>query len=556
MPKKGRRTTTTTTPSEPDECNWGYNETQYHPACLHDHFATLCLECTNAYKYFAEDYQTERRRRAFSARRVVEKWTIIPPLTMMDYITTHENIRYRKPISVVKAPRVLMLVTKATGFASSLALQSIDEASEGHGLNLAQWTSQNCALDPPESVSTHPKLQCRDLSWTAGKKKIVQTLDRIYDQVCVYRPKPVLEPPSKTFFQGWFGAPKKKGKEEYKFSADIPKGAYLYGDVGCGKTFLMDLLYDACRDNREIQCRRVHFHDFMLDVHHRMHLHRQKEARADPIPPLVKELCDQTWFLCFDEFQVTDVADAAILHRLFSSLFHNGVIVIMTSNRVPKDLYKNGLKRELFLPFISLLESQNHILCLNSGIDYRLAGTMSKKIFNYPLNQETTAILDDLFQKLSHGHAITSQTLDVGSGRKFVVDRCARGVARFTFEELCLKPLGSGDYIAISKNFHTVIMDNIPVLNAYTQLNQARRFINLVDELYNYKVKFICSAAASPQELLSLKDEAPIAGVKKASPTSTEEEEHFMWSRLVSRLTEMQSEEYLAAAHYREEKAQ
>ncbi|PRP83252.1 hypothetical protein PROFUN_09464 [Planoprotostelium fungivorum] len=448
----------------------------------------------------------------------------------MDYITTHENIHYRKPISVVKAPRVLILVTKASGFAVPLIRRSLFPPIRSFSVEtslgpLARW----------QRLKEEGKI--RD---DAHQKKIVQTLDRIYDQ----------------FFQGWFGAPKKKGKEEYKFSADIPKGAYLYGDVGCGKTFLMDLLYDACRDNREIQCRRVHFHDFMLDVHHRMHLHRQKEARADPIPPLVKELCDQTWFLCFDEFQVTDVADAAILHRLFSSLFHNGVIVIMTSNRVPKDLYKNGLKRELFLPFISLLESQNHILCLNSGIDYRLAGTMSKKIFNYPLNQETTAILDDLFQKLSHGHAITSQTLDVGSGRKFVVDRCARGVARFTFEELCLKPLGSGDYIAISKNFHTVIMDNIPVLNAYTQLNQARRFINLVDELYNYKVKFICSAAASPQELLSLKDEAPIAGVKKASPTSTEEEEHFMWSRLVSRLTEMQSEEYLAAAHYREEKAQ
>jgi len=389
------------------------------------------------------------------------------------------------------------------------------------------------------------------------QKKIVQVLDDLYQEVSNYQPAtPTVT--SKSFFRSWFSSGEKSVKEEYQFNSSIPKGAYLYGDVGCGKTFLMDLFFDACKERSQIKCRRVHFHDFMLDVHHRMFLHRQKEARADPIPPLVKDLSSQAWLLCFDEFQVTDVADAAILHRLFSSLFHNGVISVFTSNRIPKDLYKNGLKRELFTPFISLLESQNNVLKLNSGIDYRLSGTISKSIFNFPLGEESTNIIQDLFKQLTHGETEHQEVIDVGSGRKFVVKRCARSVARFTFEELCMKPLGSGDYIAICKRYHTVIIENIPVMNAYTQLNQVRRFINLVDELYNYKVKFICSAEVPPKELLSLKDEGPSFSEKKKRTKERdgfgkEEEEHFIWTRLVSRLTEMQSEEYLASAHQREE---
>jgi len=314
--------------------------------------------------------------------------------------------------------------------------------------------------------------------------------------------------------------------------ASGPAGLYIWGPVGRGKSMLMDLFFEAVPVDRK---RRVHFHEFMLEVHERLHRRRQAliekgaPPEADPIPPFARTIAAETRVLCFDEFQVTNIADAMILGRLFETLFDEGVTVVATSNRSPDDLYRNGLQRDRFLPFIALLKSRVEVQELAGDQDYRLARLRDISVYVSPLGKMADEKLADAFARLTDQATGEKRVLKT-QGRDVVVPRWAQGVGWFTFEELCARPLGAADYIAIAGHCHTVIVQDIPKLTAERR-NEAMRFITLIDELYEHKVKLICSAAAIPQQLYTEGDGA------------------FEFERTVSRLLEMQSHEYLEQHH-------
>jgi len=311
-----------------------------------------------------------------------------------------------------------------------------------------------------------------------------------------------------------------------------PVGLYIWGPVGRGKSMLMDLFFDAAPGELK---RRVHFHEFMLEVHERLHRRRQAliekgaPPEADPIPPFARTLAAETRLLCFDEFQVTNIADAMILGRLFATLFDEGVTVVATSNRAPDELYKNGLQRDRFLPFIDLLKQRVEVQVLSGDQDYRLARLRDISVYVSPLGGMADQKLAEAFDRLTDG-AVGEKRVLKTQGRDVVVPRWAQGIGWFTFEELCARPLGAADYIVIAEHCHTVIVQNIPRLKAERR-NEAMRFITLIDELYEHKVKLICSAAAIPQQLYTEGDGA------------------FEFERTVSRLLEMQSKDYLAQHH-------
>ncbi len=312
------------------------------------------------------------------------------------------------------------------------------------------------------------------------------------------------------------------------------KGLYIWGDVGRGKTMLMDLFFEEVPIQDK---QRFHFHAFMADIHERIHQHRQAVKvgdikDGDPINPIADELSDNISLLCFDEFYVIDIADAMILGRLFSRLFNNGVTLVATSNVRPDNLYPDGLNRDLFLPFIDLLNTKVDVVELTARTDFRLEKLSNTKTYFWPLDETATSALNKCWHDLTGGSAAGSVETIQMKGRLLTIPNCAQGVARATFDEWCNSPLGASDYLAIARRFHTVILDGVPTLSRNTS-NAARRFINLVDALYNYKVKLVVSAQASPEDLYS-------------AQTGNE---LFAFDRTASRLIEMQSIEYLALPH-------
>jgi len=309
---------------------------------------------------------------------------------------------------------------------------------------------------------------------------------------------------------------------------DPPQGLYIFGGVGTGKSMLMDLFFEQAP---VAQKRRVHFHAFMQEVQERLHAWRQKTKgdKADPLPDLAEELVQEFWLLCFDEFHVVNVADAMILGRLFESLFELGVVVVATSNWPPDRLYEGGLQRDQFLPFIELVKERLDVLMLDSGTDYRLALLKDISVYHGPLGKKASRKLDEAFARLTEGAEAQSETIE-RKGRKIPVSQAARGVARFDFAELCEEPLGPGDYLAIAKRYHTVILANVPKLSE-KQRNEARRFMTLIDALYEHRVNLVISAAAPPEGLYPSGDGA------------------FEFERTVSRLQEMRSGDYVALAH-------
>ena len=309
--------------------------------------------------------------------------------------------------------------------------------------------------------------------------------------------------------------------------ARAPRGIYLWGDVGRGKTMLMDLFFDVVPVKEK---RRDHFLSFMQSVHAEVYAIRQRQKAGqiwdddDPIKLVAKEIADKTWLLCFDEFQVTDITDAMILGRLFERLFELGVVVVSTSNRPPDDLYKDGLNRHAFLPFIKHFKAQMDVVGLDSDLDYRLGKLSHEQLYLSPLSKEGDAAMQRMWQDLTETEKGQPQVLEV-QGRQLPVPGAARSAARFSFADLCEQPLGGADYIAIASHYTTVFIEHVPVLGRQ-QSNEAKRFIIMIDAFYDRKIKLVVTADALPDSLY------------------TEGPHVFEFARTASRLVEMQSQQY------------
>lgn len=312
---------------------------------------------------------------------------------------------------------------------------------------------------------------------------------------------------------------------------DVVQGLYLWGGVGRGKSMLMDLFFTQADVAKK---RRVHFHEFMLEMHARLHAERAK-GTADPMKAVAAEVAASARLLCFDEMQVKDIADAAILARLFEGLFAAGVTVVATSNRVPGDLYKDGLNRQLFLPFIAMLERQCQVMALDGPTDYRLARLGDAETWHVPNGPRASEAMSAAFFRLTDYPVedrakVPTEVIEVPGGRTLFVPKSLKGAAVFSFSRLCRQPLGAADYLAIARRFHTVFLVGVPVLGPENR-NEATRFITLIDALYEWKVKLIAAADAEPAALYVAGDNA------------------FEFERTVSRLMEMQSRAYMALGH-------
>ncbi len=362
------------------------------------------------------------------------------------------------------------------------------------------------------------------IDYDPAQEQAVERLQLLYEKLRSYRPM--------NGARGLFGFFSSGA------STPAPEGLYLCGGVGRGKSMLMDLFFERAPLEEK---RRVHFHAFMLEIHAAIRdwrdldpAGRKRQLRAlnlpgsvgdDPIPPVARQVSQQATLLCFDELQVTDVADAMILGRLFEQLFEDGVVMVCTSNRGPHNLYQGGINRELFEPFIELILARMEIFHLDGKRDYRLQRLSGQPVYYTPLGDMARGRMDQAWRMLTDMDRGRPCEIDV-QGRRLPVPQAARGVARFTFADLCAKPLGSADYLGIASRFHTVLLDDIPKLGPANR-NEARRFVTLIDALYENKVTLVASADANPTELYPEGDGA------------------FEFERTASRLMEMQSADYL-----------
>jgi cell division protein ZapE len=356
----------------------------------------------------------------------------------------------------------------------------------------------------------------------AAQEDVVARLGRLNERLAMHRLA------RKSSSLGWlFGQRVEPGQEL--------KGLYIWGEVGRGKTMLMDMFFAACPVQRK---RRAHFHQFLLDVHERLNAYRHKvkygETIADdPVHLTADDLAEQAWVLCFDEFHVTDIADAMILGRLFTRMFERGVVVVATSNVEPDELYQDGLNRALFLPFIGLLTQRMEVLRLDARTDFRMEKLIGVKVWHVPADAAADRAIDAAWRRLTGGR--DGQALDlVVKGHHLHVPSAAMGVARFGFHDLCEQPYGAIDYLRIAHEFHTVIIDHVPAMT-FANRNEAKRFIALIDTFYDAGVKLIASAAAQPGALYQASEGYEVNEFK----------------RTVSRLIEMGSIEYLALPHGR-----
>ena len=314
-----------------------------------------------------------------------------------------------------------------------------------------------------------------------------------------------------------------------------PRGLYVHGEVGRGKTMLMDLFFQVCPIEHK---RRAHFHEFMAEVHERIYGFRRQISRgeipdADVIALTASAIFEQAWLLCFDEFHVTDIADAMILGRLFARLFELGTVVVATSNVAPEDLYKGGLNRSLFLPFIAQIEEHMIVLRLDARTDFRLEKLAGVKMWLVPADAAAASALDRAWAKMTGKAPCRPRDISI-KGRTLHVPCSANGVARFSFADICEQPLAASDYLRLARDYHTLMIDRIPVMD-YSERNAAKRFITLIDTLYDNGVKLMASAAADPLSLY----------------LATEGVEANEFKRTSSRLIEMGSESYLGLPHGR-----
>lgn len=351
-----------------------------------------------------------------------------------------------------------------------------------------------------------------------------ETLQNLWRILRGYDPQPTLSAP-RGLIGRLFGG--KRGSGDLAAPPGTPEGLYLVGAVGRGKSMLMDLFFETAEVARK---RRIHFHAFMQEAHQRIHRWKQTHPGSDdPIPPLADAIAGEAALLCFDEFQVHDITDAMILGRLFEALFARGVVVVATSNTAPQDLFKGKPGRDAFLPFIALIQSRVEVLHLESAQDYRRERIRGMPTWHHPLDGRSERALDAAFLELTGTARGTPTSLQV-LGRPVPIAEAARGVARLDFDAVCGQALGPADYLAIATHFHTLVLDGIPRLGP-ENFDRARRFITLVDALYEHRCKLVASAETGPDELYERGDNAA------------------MFERTASRLMEMQSQEYLGLPH-------
>jgi cell division protein ZapE len=353
----------------------------------------------------------------------------------------------------------------------------------------------------------------------SGQWRVVERLERLEEELADYRPA------GKSASLGWLRSQRSMA----------PRGVHLWGDVGRGKTMLMDMFFESAPVANK---RRAHFHEFMAEVHERVRWFRQRLkygeiSGEDPIRLTAGAIAEETSLLCFDEFHVTDIADAMIIGRLFESMFEYGVVLVATSNVQPSDLYKNGINRALFLPFIAELERRLDIVRLKGRTDFRLEKLDGVEVWHAPANDHTRAAIDLAWRRLAGADG--GRPVELGfRGRSIRVPRAGGGSARFGFADLCETPLGAADFVRIAHAFHTVVVEDIPVIGAERR-DEAKRFILLVDTLYDNAVKLIASAAAGPDRLY----------------LGSEGWEAFEFCRTASRLFEMRAADYLMLPHGR-----
>ena len=363
-------------------------------------------------------------------------------------------------------------------------------------------------------------LERGEIQLDPAQEAAAQRLDQLARELAAWRPVPAA-PASGGFFA-------RLGFGRDVAAAPAPRGVYLHGGVGRGKSMLMDLFFTAAPIAAK---RRTHFHEFMLDVHRRLHLLRQNGGHEDPLAILAVDLAREHRLLCFDEFHVVNIADAMILGRLFEALFEQGVVVVATSNWPPDRLYENGLNRDRFVPFIELLLRKVDVVALDGAVDYRLVRLRDLPVYHFPLGPEADAWLERAFHTLSDGGAVGPRDIEVGT-RHLAVPRAAGGVFWFEFGDLCGRALGAADYLALTEACFCLFLEGVPRLTP-NRRNEARRFMTLVDALYERRVMLFISAEAAPERLYASGDGA------------------FEFQRTVSRLMEMQSSDYLAACRNR-----
>ncbi len=373
---------------------------------------------------------------------------------------------------------------------------------------------------PDYSISVGEQLKALTASGSlqvdSAQMDVAKSLDRVLANLKQKRPA------IKSSALGWMFARKKP--------AEIVRGLYIHGSVGRGKTMLMDMFFAMAPAKKK---RRAHFHEFMADVHNRIAAHRLKfkngeTKQADPVLPVAADLYSEAELLCFDEFTVTDIADAMILSRLFSELFSLGCVLVATSNVEPDNLYRDGLNRGLFLPFIDLLKRHVEVVTLDLPTDYRMEKLNSQPVYLIPIDERTDMAMEASWVQALHGRK--PQPMDIPmKGRSIHVPLAADRIARFSFADLCDAPLGAADFLAIAKRFDTIFLDRVPKLGPEKR-NQTKRFIILIDTLYDHAIRLYVSAAAMPEDLL----------VERRGT------EGFEFDRTASRLFEMRSAEYLA----------
>ncbi|MFA7275689.1 MAG: cell division protein ZapE [Pseudobdellovibrionaceae bacterium] len=361
----------------------------------------------------------------------------------------------------------------------------------------------------------HAMLSRKHIDPDPLQERAAQSLTRLHHDVLVYEEE------------------RKSWRQKLKFLGVAklpPRGVYLHGPVGRGKSMLMDVFYDSIPLG--IKKRRVHFHQFMIEVHDYIHSRRQNDGILEDmdaaLPSLALVISNRSRVLCFDEFHVVDVADAMILSRLFAALFDQGISVVMTSNWAPDDLYRGGLQRERFLSFIKLVKERMEVVAIDSPTDYRARQLREMSVYFAPLNPDSYARANHLFEVLTEGVSAEPDLVNV-KGRTIQVPESAKGVARFGFAQLCERPLGAEDYLAIAKRYHTVFVENVPHLG-YDRRNEAKRLMTLVDVLYDHHRNLVITAEEMPQKLYTGHDHA------------------FEFQRTVSRLLEMQGDAYLNQA--------